>query len=179
MVATDGELLDSVDVHVLVYDEELSYHPRPDLSHARYYEVTVFHIKPGHMAEWLEMVKMYKGACEKTKPDAHWAAYDVRYGAGGGTFVALTHLDSLAEVDKMVQWDDKFVENIGGEDAVKKWEELSRDAIDSSQSELFSINPKQSYPEESWIKGDPDFWKPKKTAPEAASAKPAAKPTGN
>jgi len=80
----------------------------------------------------------------------------------------------LAEVDKMVQWGQKFVDNIGGEDAMKRFDELNREAVVSMESELFSINPKQSYAEESWIKGDPDFWKPKAKPAEAAAAKPAA-----
>jgi hypothetical protein len=46
-------------------------------------------------------------------------------------------------------------------------------AIDSARTELFSINPTQSYAEEAWIKSDPEFWKPKA---DMASAKQAAKP---
>jgi len=49
-------------------------------------------------------------------------------------------------------------------------------AIDSVDTELFSVNPRQSYAEEEWIKGDPDFWKPKSAASKAhaAAATPAA-----
>lgn len=188
LLATDGELLDSMDSAVLVHNEELSYHPRPDLSHARYYELTAFHVKPGHVGDWMELVKMYKAACDKMNRGDHWAAYEVAYGAEAGTYVTLTHRDSLAEVDKMMAGGDQaFVEAIGGPEGIRKFEELVRETIDSQHSELFSINPKQSYAEEAWIKADPDFWKPKKVAPEAAAAKPAAakaaatpaKPAGN
>jgi hypothetical protein len=44
--------------------------------------------------------------------------------------------------------------------------------VDSSNSQLFSINPKQSYPMDEWVKGDPAFWSPKPTV----AAKPAAAP---
>jgi hypothetical protein len=33
-----------------------------------------------------------------------------------------------------------------------------------------------SYPDETWVKSDPDFWKP---APKMAAAKPAAKEKAN
>jgi hypothetical protein len=46
-VVTDGELLEGTDSAVLTYDADLSYHPRPDLSHARYYQLSVFHVRPG------------------------------------------------------------------------------------------------------------------------------------
>jgi hypothetical protein len=59
-----------------------------------------------------------------------------------------------------------------GEDGVKKFRELFASAVDSSRSELFSVNPKQSYVPDEWIKADPDFWKPK--AAVAAAPKPAA-----
>jgi len=186
--SADGELLEGVDTAILTYDEDLSYHPRPDLSHARYYQLTAFHVKPGHVGDWLEIVKMYKAACDKMNRGDHWAGYDLRYGGEGGTYLSLTHLDSLAEVDKMMVGEDQaFVEAIGGPEGIRKFEELLRETIDSQHTELFSINPKQSYPEEAWVKGDPDFWKPKKAAADTAAAKPAAakpaaapaKPGGN
>lgn len=184
---SDGELLEGTDTAVLVYNEDLSYHPRPDLSHARYYELTAFHIKPGHVGDWIELVKAYKAACDKMNRGDHWAAYEVLYGADSGSYITLTHRDSLAEIDKMmVGADQAFIEAIGGPEGIRKFEEQVRETIDSQHSELFSINPKQSYAEEAWIKADPDFWKPKKAAPETAAAKPAApkpaaatKPGGN
>jgi hypothetical protein len=56
----DGELLDGLDTAVFTYSEEMSYHPRPDLSHARYYQINVFHVRPGHIKEWRQAVKMYQ-----------------------------------------------------------------------------------------------------------------------
>jgi hypothetical protein len=175
---TDGELLEGTDSAVLAYDEELSYHPHPDLSHARYYELTSFHVRPGHEADWHKVVKMYQDACDKAGNGAHWGMYQLMFGGESGTYIALSHRSSLTEIDQMMAQDKKFVEAMGGVDAMQKFDELYGQAVDSSHSELFSINPKQSYAEESWIKANPDFWKPKPKAPEAAVAKPAAaKPT--
>ncbi len=178
LIASDGEFLDAVDTAVLTYNEELSYHPRPDLSHARYYEVTVFHVKPGHYDDFAEITKMYAAACDKLNRGDHWATYDVQYGADAGTIISFTHRDSLAEVDTMIERSKNFVEAMGGHDAMHKFDELVRESLDAWHTELFSINPKQSYAEEAWVKGDPDFWKPKKTAAETAASRPASpKPT--
>ena len=57
---------------------------------------------------------------------------------------------------------------------MKKLGELSAAAIESSQTNLFSFNPRMSYPSEEWVKADPEFWKSKSTAP-MASKKPADK----
>ena len=173
--AADGDLLEGLDQGVLVYSEELSFHPRPDYSHARYYQITQFHIRPGHERQWREVTKMYKEACEKAGLDAHWGMYQVAFGAEGGTYVALTHRDSLAELDKEMADSKKFVEAAGGEEGMSKLDDLFGQAVDSSRSELFSINPKQSFVDESTAKADPDFWRPKAAAPKAQSAT-AAKP---
>jgi hypothetical protein len=173
-VTTDGELLEGTDSAVLTYDANLSYHPRPDVSHARYYQLSVFHVRPGHTKEWHEVVKMYQDACDKAAPDAHWGMYEVAYGGESGTYISLSHRGSLKEMDDIMAGGKKFFEAMGGEEGMQKFDELFGQAVDSSRNELFSINPKQSYAEEAWIKADPDFWKPKAKAAETAAAKPAA-----
>jgi hypothetical protein len=159
--SSDGELLDGIDTAVLTYDEDLSYHPRPDLSQARYYELTVFHVRPGHNADWHKVVKMYQDACDKANNGAHWGMYQLAFGGEGGTYLALSHRASMKEIDDIFAGGKKFVEAIGGEAAMQKFDELVGQAVDSSRAELFAINPKQSYPEDAWVKSDPDFWKPK------------------
>lgn len=174
-----GEFDEGVDFGVFTYNEEMSYHPRPDLSHARYYELSIFHVRPGHMREWQQVVKQYKDAWDKANVGAHWGVYEGTYGVEGGTYLALSHRDSMKEIDDIHALGAKFVEAMGGEEGMQKFDELFGQAVDSTRTELFSINPRQSYPEEAWIKGDPDFWKPKKAAPEPAAAKPAGpKPGG-
>lgn len=173
----DGELLEGIDQGVFTYDEEMSFHPRPDLSHARYYQINIFHVRPGHNKEWNQVVKMYKDACEKADIGAHWGMYELAYGGETGTFIALSHRETLAELDKDLMDGKKIVEAMGGEEAMQKFDELFGQAVDSEHVELYSINPKQSYAEEEWIKADPDFWKPKAAATKtqsAATAKPAA-----
>ena len=67
--------------------------------------------------------------------------------------------------------DPQFVAAMG-EDGMKKLEELVGASVESSQHQLFAFNPRMSYVPDEWIKGDPDFWKPKTVKPPAA--KPAA-----
>ena len=170
-----GEFDEGVDFGVFTYNEEMSYHPRPDLSHARYYELSIFHVRPGHMREWQQVVKLYKEAWDKANVGAHWGVYEGTYGVEGGTYLALSHRDSMKEIDDIHGLGAKFAEAMGGEEGMLKFDELFGQAVDSTRTELFSINPRQSYPEESWIKSDPDFWKPKVKAAEAAPKPAAAK----
>jgi hypothetical protein len=56
---------------------------------------------------------------------------------------------------------------------MKKLSELTAAAIETSQTNLFTFNPRMSYPSDAWIKADPEFWK-SKAAPAAAPAKKPA-----
>ena len=167
----DGELLDSVDSVVYTYSEELSYKPHASLAHARYVEISVFHVRAGHRKDWLKIAKMVKDAHDKAGTSAHWAMYEIGYGTEDGTYIALSSDNSMADIDTGYAEGKKFRDAMG-EDGMKKLDDLFADTVDSSRSELFSINPKQSYVPDEWIKADPDFWKPKPAA--APAAKPAA-----
>lgn len=167
----DGELLDSVDQGVFIFKEEQSLRPLTDLSHSRYLEISAYQVRSGHSKEWNELVKLVKAAYESGVPSAHWGMFEQRYGGDGGTFLVLTARKSLAELDNGPQVEKQFAAAMG-EDGMKKLGELVASSIESSRHQLFSFNPAMSYVEESWIKAEPDFWKPKAAA--APAAKPAA-----
>lgn len=165
----DGELLDEVDSVVYIRDEDLSYHPHGDISHARYMEISVFHVRPGHDKDWHEITKMVKEGHEKAGDSAHWAMFGAAYGTADGTYIALSAHNSMADIDSGFAEDKKFVDAMG-EAGMKNLDKLIGETVDTARSELFSVNPKQSYVNPDWIKADPDFWKPKASA---SAAKPA------
>jgi len=166
----DGDLLESMDQGVFLFREELSLHPKSDLSPMRFIEAFVVHVRPGHGSDWSEIVKMVIAGYEKATPDAHWGCFEEAYGGDGGTYLFLTGRKSLAELDRGDEDNKKFAAAMG-KDGLKKLDELWGSAVESSQQQLFAVNPRMSYVADEWIKADPDFWKPK-TAP--AAAKPSA-----
>lgn len=172
-LTVDGELLSDFDSAVATYDEDLSYKPHGDIAHARYFEVSMFKVKPGHRHDFMELTKMVKDANEKGGTSSHWATYEVAYGAEDGTYIILSADKSMADIDQGFAESKKFMEAMGGPEGMQKLDKLYGETVEFSRSELFAINPKQSYAAEDWVKGDPDFWKPKM---EASATKPTAKP---
>lgn len=165
----DGELLDEITSSVFVYRPELSLHVGGGVVHSRYFEISQYRVKPGHRAEFLELVTMYKNGYEKLA-NVNWAAFESYYGEdNGGLYVAISKLTSLAEDDASMGDDAKFAE-IVGPDKMKQIRELTAASLESEQTNLFEFNPKMSYPPDDWVKADP-FWKPKATPV-------AAKPSG-
>jgi hypothetical protein len=166
----DGESLDEVDTGVFTYSEELSYRPHADISHARYMEITEFHIRLGHAGDWRKLTKMYKDAQEKAGTSAHWATYQAAYGASAGTYLLSSGDTSMADIDTGFGEDKKFRDAIG-EDGLEKLDELYGATVESAGTQLFAINPKQSYVSPETIKADPEFWAPKPAAKPAAAEK--------
>jgi hypothetical protein len=174
--AVDGELLDSMDGGAFVLREDQSLRAGVELPHMRYFEIEIFHIKPGHTREWDEAVKMVKAAYEKGVPDAHWAMYQAIYGHPGGTYVVINPLKSASEIDKGMMQDRDFAAAMG-DDGMKKLDELSAKSIESSEMNLFLLNPRMSYVGDEMIKAD-DFWKRKAPAMPMAPKKSEEKKMG-
>ena len=166
----DGELLDSFDQSVFYFRDEMSLHPRADLSQMRYMELLLFRVRPGKEKQWIEVVNMAKAGYEKGVPGAHWGTFEQIFGGEGGTYLLLISHKTLAEIDKGFA-DDKQFEAAMGEDGMKKFGDLYAECCEPSQHQLFAFNPHQSYVQEEWIKADPSFWKPK---PIFTSAKASA-----
>ncbi len=178
--AADGEMLSDTDTGVFRFSEEYSLRPAVEIAHMRYFEISIFQIRPGHDKDWDQIVKMVKAAYDKI-PDAHWAMYSNVYGLPNNSYLIFNPLKSASEIDKNFMQDKEF-ESAMGDEGMKKLSELSAAAIEMTQTNLFAFNPRMSYVSDEWIKADPDFWKPKGSmaaASKKATEKPVAKPAGN
>ena len=147
----DGDLLSETDGSVLSFREEYSLRPEVDIAHTRYFEISAWQVKQGHDKDWDEIVKLVKTAYDKM-PDVHWAAYQAVYGFPDTTYIIFNPMKSLAEVDKNFATIKAF-EAAMGEEGMKKLSALSAAAIELSQTNLFAINPRMSYPSEEWVTG--------------------------
>jgi hypothetical protein len=167
--AADAELLTDYDTGVFAFDSDMSLHTG-DITHDRYFEVSQYHVKPGHREEWKELVKLYQEGFA-SNPRVNWACFESYYGPdNGGLYIAISKMASLKDDDAGMNDDKSFAETLGPA-KMKRVEELTASSLDSSQTNLFSFNPKMSYPDPSWVAADP-FWKPKST-PMAKKAAPA------
>jgi hypothetical protein len=170
----DGEVLSSSDGGVFTYREDYSLRANVNIAQYRYFEISRYVVKPGHEKEWDDLVKMYIDGYTKASQNALWATYSSMYGQdNGGVYVVITPLKSLAEVDTEVADGKKFEAALGA-NGMKRLGELTAACLQSSATNLFTFNPKLSYPADEWVKSDPGFWKPKPAA--APAKKPDAKP---
>jgi hypothetical protein len=172
--ANDGELLSDTDTSVLTYNEEQSLRAPVDIAHMRYFEISLYRVRPGHRAQWNELVKLVKAAYEKV-PETHWAMYEAVFGQEDVTYVVIIPRKSATEIDQSMMNEKQFVDAMG-EDGMKKLGELESAAVEFTQTNLFQFSPAMSYPRDEWVKADPEFWKIHAPKPVNAEEKPAAKP---
>lgn len=170
----DGELLE--ETRTLIFDSvpELSFHSKRPGPQGRYLQAQIILVRPGHVKDFEELAKMVIAEDEKYGSIAHWGAYRLRFGEQAGTYVLFTAGNSLAELDQRFAEGPKLTASLSDSDK-KKLDELRAAAIESSHSELYTVNPAQSYVPDEWIKADAAFWKPKtSTAPKPAAAEKKA-----
>ena len=159
----DGDLLTGYDAGAMMLRPDLSLN-KGSIDGARYFEITVFVVKPGHVHDFKELAKLYIDTYRKVAPQTHWDTFEVMYGspvpttAGGDVFLVFNLMKSLAETDKSIQNSDKFVSELGAS-GMQKVGELSAASIEATSTNLFAINPRESNPPSEWIKKEPAFWK--------------------
>ncbi|HEY4951724.1 MAG TPA: hypothetical protein VIH88_15420 [Candidatus Acidoferrales bacterium] len=168
----DGDLLQSYETSAFVLRDDLSLNAATDLAHDRYFEIGVFHVKPGHDEDWSAIMKLVKDAYSKI-PEVQWAMYQRAYGGSEGYFIYITPLKSAAEIDRNFANGPKFVEAIGKE-GMQKLNELMSGSVDQAEINLFALNPAISYVGPEMIKADPTFWKPAPTGEPRKKAEKAA-----
>jgi hypothetical protein len=150
----DGALLSEVQTSAYVYRQDLSLRPNLDISQMHYFDITIFHVKSGHGRDFENVAKMFVSGYDKVS-DVHWTTFQKMYGKDSGSiFIVVTPMKSLAEVDQGMGNDQKLLAAVG-QDQLGKMMDAANAAIDSSESNLYSANPKMSYVPDTW---DQSFW---------------------
>jgi hypothetical protein len=166
----DGELRSGERGMIATYQKDMSYLPVPsNLAKARYVNINVVRIRPGHVPDFAEMRTLLNAAFEKSESKQRRVVYSVSSGMPAGTYLILSAMDSLKAMDPpagAMSMAEAF-----GVGNMAKYNKLQAETIISTEFTLFAINPKMSNPPKEFIAADPGFW-----APKPAAAKPAAKP---
>lgn len=176
----DGDLLDGIADSIWTYEPDLSYRSRKPDGNVRFLRMAFYHVRPGHSAQWREIVKMVTAAYDKMGSSAHWGTYSLAYGSApemgisAGSFVMMSGMPSLRDLDERMTDSPKFREAMG-EDGMNKLGELMASAVDNITVQLYAVNPRQSYPPEEWVSAAPDFWKSKPMMVSAPASKAPAK----
>jgi hypothetical protein len=172
--------IEELDAREAAYVSEVHHtiwHYLPDLSnnvaaadvpHAHYWEVIIFHMRPGHAADFVETTKLYRDAAFKSGQNVPWAAYEGMFGVTG-SYLVLVPMTSLKDVDTGLAHKKDFAAALGAE-GMGRMSKLTEESLATIEDNLWMVNPEWSYVHKSWIEANPKYWE---TEP---PAKPAPKP---
>jgi len=147
---------------------ELSNGPDINPAEMRVWEVLTFKVRPGHVADFAELAKLYRTTVESAKVTAPWATYEVMAGMPGPSFLVFVPHKTLAEIDPATGT-GAAIEKAMNEETMKKFGSLA-EGYSSVESRIFAVSPEMSYPRPEWVTQDPQFWGRK---PRTASSTPA------
>lgn len=156
------------------YRPDLSYHAEEwmqNLPKARFMNIDIFRIQPGHDADFAELGHMHIDAARKALSDQPVVAYEIVSGMPAGTYLLFQPSGSLKTLDTDADRSNAIMRAMG-DTAAKRFAKGVSDTIVSDELLLFGIEPRMSYVSKEFGDADPDFWTPKA---EATKPKPRTK----
>jgi hypothetical protein len=171
----DGDLRTGSRSLLAIFRGDLSYHAAEamsSLAKCRYMGVTVLHIKYGHDGDLAQAAKLLIDGDEKSNSDQPALTYQVISGGAAGTYLIFSPMDSLARMDTAPAR-TAAARQAMGEKNRQRFDGLASETVQSSESLLFSFEPRMSYVSKEFAAAAPEFWEPKPEPP--AKPRPARK----
>jgi hypothetical protein len=159
-----------------------------DFSKMRVLRLSTVFAHPGYERAFMETEWSLSEASNKVHARSAWAVYEVVGGLPEPSFVIVTPMQSLQDIDGIFEASESVKTTEGGA-LEQHLQELARIAYGTSDTRLFAVGPRMSHVSKKFAASDADFWAPAtlsatplasagkgdKTPPKSAGA-PAAKP---
>ena len=169
--AQESDILDRTTSIIAGYRPALSYQANVSLPTMRFMQIDVVRVKAGHDREFRAFWRAMVEAHTKAKMDEHWAVYESEAGAEDLTFYFMYASATLASGDAAgpMHAAEAFRTAVG-ESGREQMREVRREAVESSRSYIFRMQPSMSTLPKEWAAADP-FWAVKAPEPTAATTK--------
>lgn len=153
--------------------KDLSRGAFPDTAKQRFYEVTIFRVRPGHGRQFEAAAKAYGSAAERSAPQTGYRVYEVIAGMPAPTYLVFSSVTSYGAFDKSMADDMAIMKGATSEEQ-STLEKFSAEALAGSEVIRLRLDPRMSYVPAELRAQDP-FWAAKPTGLAAAQKKPATK----
>jgi hypothetical protein len=145
MQADLTQLMQSSQAVINLRREDLSYRlDRFDIAKFPYVRVTVIQLRSGYEQDFAEAARTIRRAFETEGIESPWAIFQVHSGMSAPTFIAVQLLTSLREFDDTLEARKRERENPFDFGRTRP-PLLTKDAVASMQSDLYSVNLKISH----------------------------------
>jgi hypothetical protein len=139
-----------------------------DFSKMRVLRLSTVFAHPGYERAFMETEWSLSEASNKVHARSAWAVYEVVGGLPEPSFVIVTPMQSLQDIDGIFEASESVKTTEGGA-LEQHLQELARIAYGTSDTRLFAVGPRMSHVSKKFAASDADFW-----APATLSATPPA-----
>ena len=149
---------------IALYRPNWSYRPAEAVrlfAKARYFQVSVFRIRPGTEAEFGDVVRLRRATADAINLDRPDLAFQVMSGAPAGTFVFLSPIITLRTMDEGVNPVPVYAEGVANARRTEG-KQVTADVEISREHLLFRVEPRISYVADDFAQTDPEFWRGKR-----------------
>ncbi len=135
-----------------------------DFSKMRMLRLTTIFGHPGYERAFMQAEWSLSEASEKVNAKVAWAVYQVTAGLPEPSFVIVSPMRSLKDVDDALETNQALQKAQGGA-LEENLQELGRVAYGASDSQLYSVHQKASRVSKEFAAGDPNFWSQATSSP--------------
>jgi hypothetical protein len=153
----DAEHLDGLDVLEAVAAPELSHGAFPDLTKQRFWNITIWRIRPGHDADFVAAHAAYAKIASTAAPNAGWRSYRVTAGMPAGTYITFSSVASFGQFDRDIAESEAAGKAMTTQDQAM-FSKFLADAVINRISNKFRLDPAMSYVSPETRASDPAFW---------------------
>ena len=155
----DAEVINNVRTIQAAARPDLSMGAYPNLAKQRFWEVTIFRVRPGHEQEFAAAAKAYGASAARAAPSTSFRVYEVVAGMVGPTYFVFSSVEDYAAFDRMMADGIKTMQGFTAEE-MTALQKFSTDGMLSSETNRFRLDPKQSYVSRETRATDTAFWGP-------------------
>ena len=170
----DADMITSVKTLLASARTDLSYGAYPELGKQRFWEITMFRVRPGHEGQFDAAAKSYIASTKRVAPNSSFRVYEIIAGMSGPTYLIFSSLTSYAAFDAMTSDGEKTWAGMTA-DEMGTMNKFSTEALANAETNRFRLSPTMSYVPRSVRNSDPAFWMPAKST--VASNAPSTAPT--
>jgi hypothetical protein len=144
---------------------------RPDLSRGafptvgkqRFFEITIFRVRPGQEQGFEAAAKAYRASADRASPSTTWRTYEIIAGMPGPVYLVFASYETYADLDKALAGGQAIMQGMAPQD-MEALQKFAREGMLNSETQRFRVDPVQSYVDKATRDLDPAFWVPKKPA---------------
>jgi hypothetical protein len=158
--AADAEHLDGMDILEAVAAPELSHGAFPDLNTQRFWNITIWRIRPGHDADFVQAHAAYAKIASTSAPNASWRTYSVTGGMPTGTYITFSSVASFDQFDRNMAEGEATDKAMTPQDQAM-FSKFFSEGVISHVSNKYRLDASMSYVSPETRASDPAFWNKK------------------